>query len=85
MSAVATQNEAKRQRRLAKVQAMTNAQLEEEWECQNEYEGMDSHEYANFGRGDNGFDRAGYLVIIYDEMVNRGLRQPIKGDAVVHE
>lgn len=57
--------------------SMTDEQLLEELDTQNEWSKDDSFEYASFGRGDNGFARDNRITELYDEAVRRGLREPL--------
>lgn len=60
-----------------KIEAMSDGDLIDELETQNEWVKDDSFEFAAFGRGDNGFARDEYIAELYDEAVQRGLREPL--------
>jgi hypothetical protein len=56
---------------------MSNEELEDELHDQNEWLKDDSLEFAASNRGDNGFGRMDYISELYDELVKRGLREPL--------
>jgi hypothetical protein len=56
---------------------MSNEELEDELCNQNEWLKEDSFEFAVSSRGDNGFGRMDYISELYDELVKRGLREPL--------
>ena len=59
------------------ITEMTDEELEDELYYQNEWSKDDSFEFAASGRGDNGFKRMDYMTKLYDELVKRGLREPL--------
>jgi hypothetical protein len=56
---------------------MSNEELEDELYEQNEWLKDDSFEFVASNRGDNGFKRMDYISELYDELVKRGLREPL--------
>lgn len=67
------------------IDEMTDDELLIEYEDQNQWSGDDYFEFTAFNRGDGGRKRDDYIARLYDELVRRGLRQPVAEEGMVHE